>query len=149
MPTSIEQLARDLRAFDGRKEVVKQLKGEIRKPLPEVRKAIRRRALDTLPKRGGLNRWVARTRVLGQVRVTGRGVEIKLVGRRKSQAGTSDLKRLDRGRIRHPTFGQRGKGMWHTQAVRPGYFTDPAAEIDQWREAVERACAEAVKTIGR
>ncbi len=147
MSSSIDDLVRDLQGFTARREVIKALKKQIRTPLPAVRKSIKRRALSTLPHAGGLNKWAARTRVTAQVKVSSRSASIKLIGRRKSQSGMADLKRLDRGRIRHPSWGRRKRGQWHTQSVMPGYFTAPASEVEQWRAAVLDAVDDAIKTI--
>lgn len=149
MAGSIDDLVRDLRKFDNRREVVKALRKRIREPLPGVRRAIKARALATLPSRGGLNRWVARTRVAATVRLAGRSAGVKLKGSRKSTKGKADLNRLDAGVVRHPSWGRRGPGNWHTQAVTPGYFTKPATEVDQWRDACVEAVEDAVQTIAR
>jgi hypothetical protein len=147
LPSSIDDLVRALKGFNQRKEVLRALRKEIRAPVPAVRKAIRARAIATLPKRGGLNRWVARSRINTTIKVSSRTATITLVGTRKSQAAITDLKRIDQGTLRHPSWGRRFKGQWHVQRVTSGFFTDPAAETNEWRKAVERACATAVKTI--
>lgn len=147
MPVSIEQFARELRAFPERKELVKQLRTELRKPVPAVRRKIKRRALDTLPRTGGLNRWAASTRITAKVEIGARRVRVTLRGTRGSQRGQSDLRALDRGRIRHPSWGRRGAGQWHTQTVTPGFFTAPAVEFDEWRAACLAALDKALETI--
>lgn len=146
---SIDDLVRDLRQFEQRKEVSKALRRRIREPIPGVRKAIRRRALETLPKRGGLNAWVAQTRVSARVSLAGSGAGVKLKGSRKSTKGKADLTRLDAGRVRAPSWGRRGPGNWHAQQVSPGFFTKPAAEVDQWRDACLRAVDDALGVIRR
>ena len=150
MAGSLDDLIRDLKGFERRGEVVKQLRKEFRKPVPAVRKAIRRRALDTLPAGGGLNKWVAKTRITARVQVTGRAVAVTLKGGRNSSNGKrSDIRRLDKGKVRHPSWGRRGEGKWHSQSVTAGFFTGPATEIDQWRTACERAVSNAFDVIGR
>lgn len=149
MAGSLDDLIRDLKGFEHRGEVVKQLRKEFRKPVPVVREAIRRRALDTLPAGGGLNKWVAKTRITARVQVSGRAVGVTLKGSRKSTKDKSDLRRLDKGKVRHPSWGRRGSGQWHTQNVTAGFFTGPATEIDQWRSACERAVSNAFDVIGR
>ena len=146
---SIDDLVRDLRRFEGRREVTKALRKRIREPLPGVRKAIRRRALESLPKGGGLNVWAAKTRVSAKVSTSARGAGVKLKGSRKSTKGKADLRRMDAGRVRHPSWGRRRPGDWHTQRVEPGYFTKPAAEVDQWRDACLKAVDEALEVIRR
>ncbi|SIQ07302.1 hypothetical protein [Micromonospora avicenniae] len=146
---SLDGLIRDLRGFEGRKEVLKHLRKEIRQPLPSVRAAIKRRALDTLPRRGGLNVWVSRTKITVQTKLAGRAAGVRMKGSRKSAKDKSDLKRLDAGKVRAPSWGRRGAGAWHTQQVEPGYFTKPATEIDQWRAAANKAVDEALEVIRR
>lgn len=144
---SIEAFARELRAFNGRQEIIKQLRQEFRKPLPEVRKRIKSRAISTLPKRGGLNRWAASTRVTAKITVTGRAVKVKVRGGRKSIAGEADISALDRGRVRHPSWGRRFRGQWHVQRVSEGFFTVPVVESPEWRAACLAAVDRALETI--
>jgi hypothetical protein len=144
---SFEAFADDLRRFSGRKEMSKLLRKRLREPVPAVRRAIRRRALATMPQRGGLARWVAATKITARISLSGRGAGVVLRGSRKSVGDKSDLRRLDAGRIRHPSWGRRGRGQWHTQAVRPGWFTGEAAEYDAWRGAIEAAVADACKEM--
>lgn len=147
---TLDDLIRDLRKFEGRKEVVQQLRKEIREPIPGVRKAIKRRALDILPKRGGLNVWVSKTKVTAKLKLVGRGAGVTLKGSRKSAKDKSDLRRLDKdGRIRAPSWGRRGADDWHTQQVPAEFFSGPAAEIDQWRGACLKALENAANTIRR
>lgn len=145
---SIDDLVRDLRGFEGRREVVKALRKRMREPVPEVRRQIKARALATLPSSGGLNVWVSKTRVTAQVKVSNRSVNVKLRGGRNSSTGKrSDMRRIDRGRLRHPSWGRRGPGQWHTQTVTDGFFTIPAANAQGWRWACERAVDEALEVI--
>jgi hypothetical protein len=146
---SLDDLIRDLRRFEGRREVVKQLRKEIRKPLPAVRKAIRRRALDTLPAGGGLNVWVSKIGITAQIRVSGRSAGVKLRGGRNSSGGRSDIRAIDRGRVRHPSWGRRGRGQWHTQAVAASFFTEPATAAREWRQACVAAVDNATAMIRR
>jgi hypothetical protein len=49
-----------------------------------------------------------------------------------------DLPRIDKGRVRHPTFGNREH--WETQSVPPGFFTRTVlARAAGFRSAAERA----------
>lgn len=146
---TLDQLIRDLKAFEGRKEVMRQLRTEIREPVPTVRAAIRRRALSTLPARGGLNVWASKTQVTATVSLSGRAARVRLKGSRKSVKDKSDLRRLDQGRVRHPSFGRRGKGQWHGQNVTAGFFTEPAAQADEWRDACQQALNNAAVVITR
>lgn len=147
MSASVDAFVRELRGFSQRAEIVKQLRTDMRAPLPEVRKKVKARALSTLPKRGGLNKWASRTRITAKITVTGRAVRVRVRGARKSLGGESDISALDRGRIRHPSWGRRYRGQWHVQRVTEGFFSVPVSEDDQWREACLAAVDRALETI--
>jgi hypothetical protein len=146
---SLDQLVRDIRGFEGRREVLKALRARIRKPVPEIRKAIKARALDTLPGRGGLNVWVAAIRIGTTIKLSGRAAGVRLRGGRNSTGGRSDVKRIDRGRVRAPSWGRRTRGSWHTQTVPAGFFTKPAADVGPWRAECVAAVDEALEVIRR
>jgi hypothetical protein len=135
--TSFEQLVRELRSFDGRREIVKAMRKGVRKPLPAVRKAIKAAAVGTLPHRGGLGLWVASSRVTATVQVSGRKAGVKLKGGRNSARKRSDIAAIDRGTVRAPAWGRRTAASWHTQAVAPGFFTKTAADSKEWAAAVD------------
>jgi hypothetical protein len=146
--SSLEALIRDLKGFERRKEVVKALRKEIRQPVPALRKRIKERALSVMPKRGGFNAWLAKTRITARITVSGKNVGVFLKGGRKSIGGQSDIRALDkRGILRAPTFGRKGKGKWHVQKVPTGFFTEPAKEDFQWLDACYRAIDKALDTI--
>lgn len=147
MSVSVDAFVRELRGFSQRAEIVKQLRTDMRAPLPEVRKKVKARALDTLPKQGGLNKWASRTRITAKITVTGRAVRVRVRGARKSLGGESDIGALDRGRVRHPSWGRRYRGQWHIQRVTEGFFSVPVSEDDQWREACLAAIDKALETI--
>jgi hypothetical protein len=146
---SVDQLVRELRGFDGRREIVKAISRGVRKPLPAVRKAIRARAIAILPSSGGLGTWVSKTRVTAQVKLSGRRAGIKLKGGRNSQGQRSDIAAIDRGRVRAPSWGHRTAASWHTQTVTPGFFTDTAKGSQQWHAEVEREVDQALDQLRR
>lgn len=145
--SALDDLVRDLRKFEGRREVVKALRKQIRTPVPGVRRAIKDRALEILPERGGLNEWVASLKITAAVKLAGRAAGVRLKGGRNSAGGRSDVRRIDKGRVRAPSWGRKTKAAWHTQTVAPQFFTGPAAEVDQWRKACVRAVDEALEVI--
>lgn len=149
MAVSVDQLVRELRAFDGRREVVKAMGRGIRKPLPALRKAIRSHAVAVLPSSGGLGAWVAASRVTAQIRLSGRRAGVKLKGGRNSAGGRSDVDRIDRGRVRAPTWGRRSRGSWHNQVVADGWWSTPTEQADQWVDAVDAEVDKALDQIRR
>lgn len=135
-------VAADLKAFDGRREVVKALRRSIREPVPTIRAAVKARALAILPQRGGLAAWVAETKVSASVKVSSRVVGLLVKGgRNKITGGRSDINAINRGRVRAPSWGRRWEGQWHTQTVQPGFFTDAAMES---ADVVQRVTTDAV-----
>lgn len=149
MAVSVDELVRELRAFDGRREIVKAIGKGVRAGVPTVRKAIRARAVDTLPSRGGLGKWVSRISITAQVKLQARSGAIKLKGGRNSLGARSDIKRIDAGRVRAPSWGHRTKNSWHSQSVRPGFFTEPAAAAKDWADDVDKAVDAALEQIRR
>lgn len=149
MAISVEQLVRELRGFDQRREIVKALSKAVRAGAPKVRKKIRAAAMETLPKEGGLNAWVAASKITIRVKLSGRSAGITLRGGRNSKGGRSDLNAIDRGRVRAPTWGHRQKGAWHTVIVTPGFFTQTAAEATEWHDEVDKAVDAALEQLRR
>ena len=149
---SLDALIRDLRTFEGRREVTNHLAREIRKPVPEVRKLIRKRALETLPHHGGFGKWVSKLSITATVKLQGRAAGVKLKGKRKGYPDKQpkvDLRRIDQGRAAAPSWGRRGKNDWHFQQVTPGFFSQPSTEVDQWRDAAAKAVDKALEVIRR
>lgn len=149
MATDIDAFRRELRGFADRKVVLRELRKGIREPFPAVRKRIRATAVDILPHKGGLNEWAARIRITLSVKVSGRRVRVTVSGGRNSRGGVSDIRALDRGRVRHPSWGRKGPGEWHTEQVPDGFFTDTVADSPEWLNAVDASFDRALDTIRR
>lgn len=134
MGISAQQLIAELRSFDDRRQIVRAMRrGLNRAAKTSVTPAIRASALAILPKRGGLNAYVARASITTLISYASRSAGIRLRGRLKG--GRSDVKRIDDGTVRAPAWGHRT--AWHTEAVAPGWFTRPAAETGAWHEQVD------------
>ena len=150
MAVSIDEFARELRTFRDRQVVLKSLRVAIRKPFPSVRSRIKANALATLPRRGGLNAWVAAIKVTLSIKASSpRSAGVVVKGGRNSAGGRSDIKAIDRGRVRAPSWGRRGPGQWHTVTVKSGFFTDPVTEATEWREEIDKAVDDAFNSIRR
>lgn len=122
-----------------RKETLRSLR-EAAKPLGEKPK---RRALAVLPASGGLASYVAGSRVSVRTRMSGRNVGVRLVGVRNKAGGRVDLNAIDRGRVRHKTFGHR---PWVNQSVTAGWWSDALQEgAGEARAAVEAAVGAALE----
>lgn len=100
----------------------KEMRTRLRKIMAEetkpLRKAIKQSAIDELPAKGGLNKWAASMPAQNtDFRERSAGVRIRM-----SKKG-HDLAALNRGRLRHPLFGNRKH--WYTQTIATGFFTKP------------------------
>jgi hypothetical protein len=146
---SAEQLARELRAFDGRRAVVQAARRGITRALPSVRKAVKAHALEILPASGGLGAWVAAARLAVKISYASRSAGIKLRGSRKSIADKSDLAGIDAGRVRAPSWGHRTAASWHSQSVPAGWWSTPVAADVGFRDHVDRTVDEALEVIRR
>ena len=148
MAESIEHYARTVEQILTEQRVLKYLKTEVpKRAVPLFRKAVKKSALGTLPKRGGLNEWVADSIVKAKTTVAGERIDIHLTGGRNSKGGRSDLKRIDAGRVRHPAWGRRTKGSWSVTTVQAGFFTTPAGDPTPWTEAADAALDQALEAI--
>lgn len=143
----IALVGRAVRRLGSDRRIVNNMAREIRAAGPPIRAEIRRSALATLPKRGGLNRWVAASRVTVRVRRGASSAGVTVVGGRNSSRGRSDLKRIDAGRVRAPLWGDRR--YWHLQSVRPGFFRVSDEGVTAFRDAVVRAVDQAAAEVLR
>lgn len=140
----------ELKVFEDRREVVKAMRRSIRQPVPSIRDAIKAKAVAILPSRGGLGEWVAELDIKSAIAVSARMVRLKLRGTRQSLRQPTDLKAIDRGRVRAPSWGRRKPPDWHLQMVPSGFFTDTAAEqADRVRDAITGAVDSAFDQLRR
>lgn len=150
----IHTLVRSLRGFSRNNEVTKAVRAELRAPVPIVRTRIKMAARTQLPRAGGLGDWVAGTQIAAKVEFSAKVVKVRMRGGRNSLAnlrGTggarSDIRAIDRGRVRHPFWGRRYRGQWRTQNVTPGFFSKTAEESPEWATAIDRGIAAALEKI--
>lgn len=143
---SVDEFVRELRRFDGRRTVVQTMRRRLRGGQLEQRAATREAYLAELPKGGGLNVWAAASGVTVAIRYAGRLAGIRVRGSRKSGKGKADLRRLDAGAVRHPSWGRRTRGSWHVQQVTPNVFTN-SVDVDVWLPTVDAVLDEALQVI--
>lgn len=141
----LRALSRDLKAAGS--DLRKQLPKAMREAAKPIITEIRTEALATLPAKGGLAALVSKSRITTKTRTTGDRAGVRVTGVRTKDGGRMDLKALDRGRLRHKTFGHR---PWVNQAVSPGFWSKPfdrsaphvrrelLAAIDRIREEFSR-----------
>lgn len=87
----------------------------IRNGVKPVAASIKEEARDTLPKGGGLNEWVAASKMSPRTRLTGKSAGVRIVTRKAGH----DIEAINRGSVRHPVFGNRS--AWSDQSVAPGF----------------------------
>lgn len=112
----LERVARRLKDL-GDGELRKELYRAIQRATKPLKAKAKDAALRDLPQRGGLNKWVASSKFSTRTRGGGRNPGVKIVAKK----GTHDLRALDRGRLRHPVYGNRR--VWVNQSVKPGWFS--------------------------
>lgn len=118
----LAKLSRQLKAA-GEKGLQRELSKGIRDALKPVRTVeLPKSALETLPRHGGLNVLVSKTKY-SISRKTGN----RIAGLRLTAKNIYNLRRIDSGTVRHPVFKseKRAKAPWVNQKVTPGWFTQP------------------------
>lgn len=103
-------------------ELRKDLLAGIRKIGKPVIDDVRQEATETLPRRGGFAAGIAGAKFSVRTRTSGKQAGVRIVGQ---QAG-HDIAGIEAGLIRKPLFGNRSS--WHSQPVRPGFFSRPIEE---------------------
>lgn len=123
-----------------RKELHKGVKKAARPLIPKARAA----AKTQLPQRGGLAKRVAGSPMRTQVRTGTNKYGVRLVVG-KNGSGARDA---NRGRIRHPVFGNRDR--WVDQRVPSGWFDDTMrAAAPAIRKDVQAAIDKVVNDIAK
>lgn len=109
----IAHLQRELRRL-GDKDTRRKYYAGLNRATKPMRAQAKLEALRRLPKGGGLNRHVAKTRLV--TRANRGGVYVTSVTRGQARL-------IDKGAVRHPVFGNRE--VWRTTDVPRGWFTVP------------------------
>jgi hypothetical protein len=143
---TLSTMSRRLRELN-RGEITRCVRREIDKPLPIVRARVKASALGKLPKSGGLAAWAAAAHLTAQVTTSGETVTAHLKVHRTSLYRPSDLRALDRGRVRHPSWGHRSSNAWHIQLVTPKVYSEPIAESPEWRRAITHGVDRALDVL--
>ena len=99
-------------------ELRKEYLGAIRKVSKPLATATQEAAKSMLPHGGGLNEFVADSKIAVRTRTSGQMVGVRIVTTKPNH----DLEALDAGNVRHPVFGNRK--VWVLGQVRPGFFTE-------------------------
>lgn len=136
----VEQLAalskrlRDSGERDLKREFNRSLRDASKKPISRAKSNASR-----LPHKGGLAEKVAKSRITQKNRLSARNPTLAI-----QATNDVNLWRLDRGRIRHPVYGDRDK--WVTQDVPSGWWSDAMKESEP---EVRRGLAKTLDRIQR
>jgi hypothetical protein len=105
--------------------------------------AAKRSAQDVLPKKGGLNNFIASSNIGVANKLTGNRAGTRIVAKKPGGKKGHDLAAFDDGQFRHPVYGKRdkdeagrhvvvskggGKAPWVQESCTPGWFTKPMLE---------------------
>jgi hypothetical protein len=99
----------------------RELRAGIRAGAAPLVEDVRRAAREKLPKGGGLNEFVANSKITVSVPLAGRNASVRLINSRQSKRGGIRDFGSDLGRVRHPVFGHR-KRKWAETVVTPGWY---------------------------
>ena len=107
-----------------RRELLAGLRAGVRPVIPELRAA----ALSELPKKGGLNEWVAASKFSVRNRLSPFTAGVSIVNQSQSgsvgRGGSGSVQfGSDRGVVRHPVFGHTDR-KWAETKVHGGWFTN-------------------------
>ena len=108
-------LAKRLKAAP--KELRSELYRGINRAAKPLKNDVKASARKRLPRKGGLNKKIAGTKIATKRRVSGDSAGVRLVG-----TSGYDIGSINRGRIRHLTYGHK---PWVNQVVPKGFWTDP------------------------
>ena len=109
--TDYKAFAQRLKAAD--RSVANGLRRRIREAGKPLAEGVLQDGPEGLPERGGLSAWLRQSK--GTTSLTQTRLEVKL-----SRGGKHDLAAINRGRLRHPVFGNRG--AWAGQDVGAGTY---------------------------
>lgn len=123
------------------KELRSALYGGINRAAKPLKVDIKKSATKVLPGRGGLNRRVAASKIETKRRMSGAAAGVRLVG-----TSGYDIGSIDRGRVRHKTFGHE---PWVNQTVTPGFWTDPiVAGAPKVKDEIQDVMDDIAKQLG-
>lgn len=103
------------------KKAPKELRSElyvgINRAAKPLKNEVKASARTRLPKKGGLAKRVAGTKIATKRRVAGNAAGVRLIG-----TSGYDIGSINRGRVRHLVYGHK---PWVNQTVAPGFWSDP------------------------
>lgn len=120
----LANLSKALKAA-GQGQLRRELLRGIRQATAPAKSTIPQSARDKLPRRGGLNEYIATgLKVTSRSSLSGAEARVRIVA---TDPPRHDIQALDRGVVRYPVFGNRQ--VWRSHPVEPGFFTDPCVAL--------------------
>lgn len=134
-----QKVARELKKA-GDKGLSKELYSAINRATKPLRAEAKKSAAQKLPKAGGLNKRVSRTRMSTRRR-GGKNPGVRIVA-----TGMEQLAMMDKGHVRHPVWGNRGR--WVNQPIpdAEGWFTQP---MEEGAPIVRREIVDAIDKVAK
>lgn len=121
----LRKLARDLR-IAGNTDLQKELHKGLTQAVQPMGREIRAEIPKKMPS-GYAPTLSKAASVRVSTRTGAESVSVRLVASAKGRKQKRDLQSLDRGKLRHPRFGDRRR--WYVTRVSPGFFTEPAERL--------------------
>lgn len=140
---ALADLSRRIRAAEQNKTLARELRRDVRQAVRPLPAAIEREIPATMPSGYApvlSSSWGVRT----QVTATG----VSLTGQAKGRRVGRDVRALNRGSLRAPSWprGRRAGWRWHVQRIRSGFWSRP---VDRALDDVRRAAAQAIHRVAR
>jgi hypothetical protein len=85
-----------------------------------------------------------------KVRVSSIPFGIRLTGKARGRGRPREIRTMNAGRLRAPSWphGPRRTWSWHTQAIRPGWFTKPPlSKVGKWKADLEQVLEDVARRI--
>lgn len=131
------------------RDLTRQLRAKQREAFKPLQKEIKAEALATLPKRGGYAAIMGRdVRVSVTTKLRGASaITARIYAKGKTEE--RDVIQVNRGILRHPDI-RKGRRVWRTTRVRPGFVDRPIARIgDRIAEKSAEALQDVIDEIAR
>lgn len=147
--------AGDLRVLSARLKAAgevglrRNMAAAVRRGTAPARAAAKAKVAEVMPHSGGLAALMARSSVTTQIRTGARstGVTVRMRGPKDASGKTVDVVSLNRGRLRHPLFGNRD--YWFDQQVPAYWWQNTLVRFHPLVSAeLTRAMAETAKQAG-
>jgi hypothetical protein len=102
--------------------LIKEVRADMRKAARPLGERVIKEGAAAMPRRGGLSHILEGAKMSQSNATSGRNPGVALTFKTNPP---HDLKSMNEGIVRHPTFGHREKGDWKETKVKPGAYSRP------------------------